>query len=376
MNLLYVWEENREMNMIIKRNFRAVTTRILKLKNEKFILMISSMLFSITVMTSNLSAQRNNPPAKKGSLESDFKYEEIGDFSESSYFIADIIPLRSMLNFNYQNLGSGVGLGLYNIKGKFSIEADYIYNYFNYAYRNSEFSSSTLPYKKSSSMEYGGILGFTFKSKKEKQDSYTLLKVEGNVRKYSNLPAVITTAYSFQIGFKSIGLYNLSNPTFTGKVINSMTDSISYKLISPTVRSLLNNRSLYLGVKRTISRNTKFKTDKYGEVRSTRLNEIYGGMLIGLKSKFPTIYQLFKEDNYEPQLITSVSTLPLNGQEELENNYKFLPVGMRLGWMNSDRSSGMAFSWEIALYPGYHMSVLQQVNVRLGLNFRIVKNHK
>jgi hypothetical protein len=359
------------------KNLRTVSFRLLKVKIEKFIYLISLIISMTLVITSNLSAQRNNPPSKNSSPESDFKYEEIGDFSKSPFFVADIIPLRSMIYGKNINLGSGIGLSFHNIAKKVSIETEFVYNYYNFEYISSiDYYYGTKPAMGMQSMEFGGVLSYTFKSSEERFDSYTLLKSQGITNTYSNLPANHTTAFMFQTGFKNIGMYNVSESKFTVDFTDPTTDSTYYVSGNREVRSYFKNKALYIGIKRVVSSDTRFKTDKYGEVSSTNMSEIYGGLFFGLKSKFPTIYKYLREDSYQTNMITSLATLPSIGQQELESNYKYLPIGMRVGWMNSDRRSGLAFSWEIALYPGYYRSIFQQMSVRLGLNFRIVKNKK
>jgi len=363
--------------MTLKKKSRTVNYRLLRVKLEKIIFLISFIISSILVMTSNLSAQRNKPLTKNGSPESDFKYEEIGDFSESPFFVADIIPLRSMIYGNNINMGSGIGLSLHNIAKKVSIETEFVYNYFNYEYLSSiNYYYGTKPAMGQKSVEFGGVLNYRIKSTKERFDSYTLLKSQGITNTYSDLPANHTTAYFFQSGFKNIGMYNVSESKFTVNYTDPTTDSTYYTTANREVRSYFNNRALYVGIKRVVSSDTRYKTDKYGEVSTHDMSEIYGGLLIGLKSKFPTIYKYLREDSYETNMITSIAPIPTIGQQELESNYKYLPVGMRFGWMESDRRSGLAFSWEIALYPGYYRSILQQISMRLGINIRIIKNKK
>lgn len=332
-----------------------------------------ALLFNAGIAVNALS-QRDNPPTNKGTEQSGFQYEEIGDLSEGGHFVADIVPLRSMIYGNYQNVGLGAGLSFYNIADKISLETDFAFNYFTYAWLESSLSFGIEDFDKKSSMEYGAVLGYTISSKKEKKESYTHLQTVGNVIHYSMLPATRTRSIAVQAGFKSIGMYNQSTPSFTSAYYDPWYDTTTYNYGAKTVRNFFKSRSVYLGVKFTTTVDTRFKTDKYGEVSAHNMREIYGGLLVGMKSKMPTIYQYLQNDPYYVNEITDVAPLPLNGQKELESDYNFLPVGFRVGLLNSDKRSGFAFSWELAMYPGYNKSVLQQLSIRLGITYRILKN--
>lgn len=301
---------------------------------KKTNLLILSVFISI-----NLYSQRNNPLTKsKGSLKTGFEYSEIGDFSDAGHFIIDITPVRSMVYGNYQNVGSGLGLSVM-LNNKISFDADFAYNFYSYAWLDYRETYGLEKYKKNSSIEFGSNLGYTISNKKVTKDAYTTLKVESNTIYYAMLPATVSKSIIAQVGFKSLGMFNSSEPTFTTYSYDSMYDT-TYVILSPKkVKNFFQNKSLYLGLKYTEIVDTRYKTDIYGEVSATRLNEIYGGLLLGLKPAFNTISHYNTDDPYYPNEITSVVPILPSSQAELNSQYNFLPLGFKLGMMNSDKRS-------------------------------------
>ncbi len=323
-----------------------------------------------------LMAQRNNPPTKNGSQKKGFESELIGDFSSEPYFTADFNFLRLMNYGNYVNFGVGAGIGFYNIANKVSLETDFAYNYFTYTYKGAGYTFGIEDYDKKNSLEYGGTIGYNlFQTKKEIKECYTPLKAEGNVIFYSMLPATESVTYAAQLGFKSIGMFNESAPSFTASFYDSQTNSTSVYYGENTVTSFFQNSSIYLGLKRTSIIDTRYLTKDYGEVSSDNLTEIYGGILIGFKPKFPAIFQYIKDETYTDE-INSVEQISTNGQTELESSYKFLPVGIKAGLVKSSKSSAFGINFEVAVYPGYCSGVLQQASIRAGIIYRIVKKIK
>ena len=323
-----------------------------------------------------LMAQRNNPPTKNGSQKKGFEYELIGDFSSEPYFTADFNFLRLMNYGNYVNFGAGAGIGCYNIAKKVSLETDFAYNYFTYTYKGAGYTFGIEDYDKKNSLEYGGTIGYNlFQTKKEIKECFTPLKSEGNVILYSMLPATESITYSAHLGFKSIGMFNESAPSFTSSFYDSQIDSTYVYYGENTVTSFFQNSSIYLGLKRTSIIDTRYLTKDYGEVSSDNLTEIYGGILIGFKPKFPAIFQYIKDETYTDE-INSVEQISTNGQTELESSYKFLPVGIKAGLIKSSKASAFGFNFEVALYPGYCSNVLQQATIRAGIVYRIVKKLK
>lgn len=334
-----------------------------------------TLVFS-TFLVGGTLAQRDNPPTKKGTEQSGFKYEEIGDFSEDGHFVADIIPIRSMIYGTYHNIGAGAGLSFYNLGGKVSLETDFAFNYFNYPWAEGSLYHGIENYDKKSSMEFGGVISYSLSAKKEKKETYTYLQSPGNVIHYSMLPATHSRSVLLQAGFKSIGMFNQSDVTFSDYYYDPYEDTATLIKGPKAVQNFFQSRSVYLGVKFLKTTDTRYNTDKYGEVSAHNMSEIYGGLLIGMKTEIPDVYQYQHNSSYYPNDITDVVPIPVAGQRELEEDYNFLPVGFRVGIMNSDKRSGFAFSWELAMYPGYNKSVLQQLSIRLGIHYRILKNFK
>lgn len=333
------------------------------------------LLFAVLI-AANAFSQRDNPPTKKGTEQSGFKYEEIGDFSEGAHFVADIMPLRSMVYGTYHNVGAGAGLSFYNLANKISIETDFSFNYFNYAWAEGSLYHGIENYDKKTSMEFGGVISYSLGTKKEKKETYTYLQRIGNVIHYSMLPATHSRSILLQAGFKSIGMFNQSDVSFSDYDYDPYKDTSILTTGPRAVQNFFQSRSVYLGVKFLKTADTRYKTDKYGEVSAHNMSEIYGGLLIGMKTEIPDVYQYQHNSSYYPNDITDVVQIPAVGQQELERDYNYLPVGFRVGYLNSDKRSGFAFSWELAMYPGYNKSVLQQLSLRLGITYRILKNFK
>ncbi len=336
------------------------------------------ILFSLVFFGYNIYAQRNNP-SKNEDLKSGFDYTEIGDFSDGSYLMFDIVPVRSMVYGNFQNVGLGAGINL-NLSNKFSFDLDFAYNYFTYAWLESSYDYGIEKFKKNSSLEYGSTLGYTvFNKKSKKESSYTYLgqdKENHSIYYYAMLPATVSKSLLVQVGYKSIGMYNMSEPTFTQYNYDETFNTTTIASYPNTVKSLFQNNSIYCGLKYSEIIDTRYKTDIYGEVSSTSMREFYGGLLVGLKQKFPTICQYYRNDFYDVNNITDAVPISAASQQELESDYKFLPYGFKAGYMNSDKDSGLAFNWELAMYPGYCRSVLQQLSIRLAVIYRINKNFK
>lgn len=334
------------------------------------------IVFFFLLLNFGLFAQRNNPPKKNGSQKKVFEYELIGDFSSEPYFTADINFLRSMIYGNYANFGAGAGIGMYNIGKKLSLEGDFAYNYFTYTYKGTNFIFGIEDYNKKSSLEFGGTIGYNlFQTKKEIKECYTPLKNEGNVILHTMLPAIESITYSAHIGFKSIGMFNESAPSFTASFYDSQIDSTYVYYAENTVTNFFQNNSIYLGLKRTSIIDTRYLTKDYGEVGSDYVTEIYGGILLGFKPTFPRIYQYIKDEVYTTE-INSTEQISTNGQIELESSYNFLPVGLKVGYVKSNKISGLGFNCEFAMYPGYNSKTLQQASIRAGVFYRLVKKVK
>lgn len=320
-------------------------------------------------LTNNLTAQ-----VVSSSNSDKIEYNVIGDFSSNDYFSLDLTPFRSMIYGNYLNIGAGGALGLYNIAQRFSIEGEFIYNYGYAEILSSNCDFGLENYDKKSAKEFGGTLSYNISSSKKLfEENYVHLKDVKNISYYTTLPAKQLKIYSVQFGYKSIGMYNLSNPTFTSSYYDAAFDTTYTNKSEKTVRSFFQNSSIYVGVKFSKIINTKYSTAKFGNVQSDHLNEIYGGILVGFKPSFPQIYRYYY-DSFKVNEISEAVQIPVVGQMEYENDFKFLPVGFKAGVSLSGKSTSGAMFCELALYPGYNRSIFQQLSLRAGLSIRIMRD--
>lgn len=283
-------------------------------------------------------------------------------------------------------LGFGIGANaeLSNFMGKFSLNADFRFNYFTYFTESDKLKRSTTEdIDKTTTNQANIAFSYSFSEKIETQKWSVKLKQAGNVEYVALMPAKTVTRYEARLGYNT-RIYQSKSSIYYNDTVSDEFGNIYESELGGGMLYRERQHNLTVGASRKKSVETYYNTDKYGPRNVSVQSLFYADLIIPLGRKFPAVYAINYDNPTYPNEYSSIELVNASGQAAMEEVLKKFPIGFRVGVEQGSRKL-LGFSWQIetGLYPGYYRAmggILEKLGngfqFEIGFRYRFMKHLK